>query len=394
MKRYNIDEKQQTIRDLVAEFARNNIEPISKELDHRDDPDRFAFDIYKELGKEGYIGFNMPAEYGGGGRSNLEYATLIEELCYYDPAICLLNAVAELATYPIIHFGNEEQKRKYIPKCASGELVPSFVLTEPQAGSDAANQQTTAVADGDHYVINGEKIFIMHGDVADLFVLFLRIIEKDEEQAGKPSQKVSVIIVEARQNGKLVPGIKVKTLKKKLGMRAATTGRIWFENLRVPKENLLGQQGKGFRIAMTTLDGARVGVAAQGVGIAQRALDESIAYAKKRVCFGSPIAKFQAIQWKIADMSLKTEASRLMTYRAAQMQDKGEKFSLEAAQAKLYASEAAKFCVDQAMQIHGGYGYIGEFTMIEKLYRDQRVTEIYEGTSEVQRLVIAGILLR
>jgi len=392
MKRFNIDEKQQEIRDQAAEFAKKHIEPISKELDHRDDPDRFAFDIYRQLGKEGYIGFNMPTEYGGGGRSNLHFITLIEELCYHDPAICLLGSVAELATYPIIHFGNDEQKKKYVPKCVSGELIPAFVLTEPQAGSDAANQLTEATPDGDDFVISGEKIFIMHGDVADIFVLFLKIKGNDADV--KPTRKVSTVIVEARKDGKLVDGIKVATLKKKMGMRAATTGRIWFDKLRIPKANLLGQEGKGFKIAMNTLDGARIGVAAQGVGIAQRALDESIEYAKKRICFGSPIAKFQAIQWKIVDMSTKLEAARMLTYKAAQMQDKGEKFSIEAAQAKLYATEIANFCVNEAMQIHSGYGYIGEFSIIEKLYRDQRVTEIYEGTSEVQRLVIAGSLLR
>jgi len=392
MKRFNIDEKQQEIRDSVAEFAKKHIEPVSKELDHRDDPDRFAFDIYRKLGKEKFIGFNMPIEYGGGGRSNLDYITLIEELCYYDPAICLLNAVAELATYPIIHFGSDEQKKKYVPKCASGELIPAFVLTEPQAGSDAANQLTEAVPDGDDFIISGEKIFIMHGDVADIFVLFLKI--KNDDENVKPTRKISAVLVEARKDGKLVDGIKVATLKKKMGMRAATTGRIWFDKLRVPKANLLNEEGKGFKIAMNTLDGARIGVAAQGVGIAQRALDESIEYAKKRICFGSPIAKFQAIQWKIADMSTKLEAARMLTYKAAQLQDKGERFSIEAAQAKLYASEVANFCVNEAMQIHSGYGYIGEFSIIEKLYRDQRVTEIYEGTSEVQRLVIAGSLLR
>jgi len=395
MNRYNIDPRQEEVRQLAAEFAKKHIEPVSKELDHRDDPDRFAYEIYKQLGKAGFIGFNMPKELGGQGRSNLEYITLIEELCYHDPAICLLCAVGELATYPIIYFGSEQQKKKYVPKCASGELIPAFMLTEPQAGSDAANQQTTAVLQGDHYVINGEKIFIMHGDVADLFVLFLRIKENEsDDQAVKAAHKVSAIIVEARQNGQLVPGIKVKTLKKKMGMRAATTGQVWFDNLKVPKENLLGEPGKGFRIAMNTLDGARIGVAAQGVGIAQRALDESIAYAKKRICFGSPIAKFQAIQWMLADMSCRLEAARLLAYKAAQMQDRGEKFSLECAQAKLYATETANFCVDRAMQIHGGYGYIGEFSIIEKLYRDQRVTEIYEGTSEIQRLVISGQLLK
>ena len=392
--RYNIDPRQQAVRDRVAEFAEKYIKPISKDLDHRDDPDRFATELYKQLGKEGFIGFNTPKELGGGGRSNIEYITLIEELCYWDPSACLLNAVGELATYPIVHFANDAQKKKYVPRCVSGEIIPSFCLTEPAAGSDAANQSTTAVLDGDEYVINGEKIFIMHGDVADLYVLFLRIVDNNTDNEAKASRKVSAIIVEARQNGKLINGIKAETLKKKMGMRAATTGRIWFDNVRVPKENLLGEQGKGFRYAMNTLDSARIGVAAQGLGIAQRALDESIDYAKKRVCFGTPIAKFQATQWKIADMSTQIEAARLMTYKSALMKDAGVKYSLEAAQAKLFSTEVSNFCVNHAMQIHGGYGYIGEFSPIEKLYRDQRVIEIYEGTSEVQRLVIAGTLLR
>jgi butyryl-CoA dehydrogenase len=392
--RYNMDPRQQAVRDQVAEFAEKYIKPISKELDHRDNPDRFATDLYKQLGKAGFIGFNTPKELGGGGRSNIEYITLIEELCYWDPAACLLNAVGELATYPIVHFGNDAQKKKYVPKCVSGEIIPSFCLTEPAAGSDAANQSTTAVLDGDEYVINGEKIFIMHGDVADLYVLFCRIVDDKTEAGEKASRKVSAIIVEARKDGKLIDGIKAETLQKKMGMRAATTGRIWFENVRVPKENLLGEQGKGFRYAMNTLDSARIGVAAQGLGIAQRALDESIDYSKKRVCFGTPIAKFQATQWKIADMVTQVEAARLMTYKAAQMKDAGVKYSLEAAQAKLFSTEVSNFCVNHAMQIHGGYGYIGEFSPIEKLYRDQRVIEIYEGTSEVQRLVIAGTVLR
>ncbi len=392
--RYNIDDRQQAVRDQVAEFAQKYIVPVSKELDHRDDPDRFGLELYKQLAKEGFIGFNTPKELGGGGRSNIEYITLIEELCYWDPAACLLNAVGELATYPIVHFGSDEQKKKYVSRCVNGEIIPSFCLTEPDAGSDAANQSTTAVLEGDEYVINGEKIFIMHGDVADLFVLFCRIVDPESEGEGKASRKVSAIIVEARKDGKLVDGIKTATLKKKMGMRAATTGRIWFDNLRVPKENLLGDKGKGFRIAMNTLDSARIGVAAQGLGIAQRAMEESIEYSKKRICFGTPISKFQATQWKIADMSCQVEAARLMTYKSAQMKDAGVKYSLEAAQAKLFATEVSNFCVNHAMQIHGGYGYIGEFSPIEKLYRDQRVIEIYEGTSEVQRLVIAGMMLR
>ncbi len=389
--RYNVDDRQQAIRDKVAKFAKEHIEPISKDLDHRDDPDRFAFDIFRKLGKEGFIGMNMPREYGGSAVSAIEYTTLVEELCYYDPAICLLDAVAELATYPIYTFGDDQQKNKYVPKCASGEWISAFALTEPDAGSDAVNQKTSAVLDGDHYLINGEKIFIMHGDVADVVVLFLRIEGEVEEKA---SRKISAIIVETRKDGKTVPGLKVQTLKKKMGMRAATTGRMWFNNLRVPRENLLGDVGKGFKIAMNTLDAARIGVAAQGLGLAQRALDESVSYAKKRVCFGSPIGKFQAIQWMIADMATQVEAARLLTYKAALLQEKGEKFTIEASQAKLFCSEAAKFCIDRAMQIHAGYGYIGEFSIIEKLYRDQRIMEIYEGTSEIQRLVISGSYLR
>jgi len=392
MFRYNVDDRQQAIRDKVAAFAQKHIIPFSKDLDHRDDPDRFAMDLFRALAKEGFVAQRMPKQYGGHGVSAIEYTTLVEELCYYDPVACLLDAVTELATYPINTIGTEEQKKKYVPKCASGESIPAFVLTEPSAGSDAVNQKTVATADGDNFVINGEKIFIMHGDVADLFVLFVKMSDGGDDD--KASRKISAIIVDARKDGKLIPGIKVATLKKKMGMRAATTGRIWFENVRVPKQNLLGEVGKGFKIAMNTLDGARIGVAAQGLGVAQRALQESIDYAKKRVCFGAPIAKLQAIQWMIADMATQVEAARMLTYKSAQLQDKGEKFTIEASQAKLFASEAAKFCVDRAMQIHGGYGYIGEFSPIEKLYRDQRIMEIYEGTSEIQRLVISGSYLR
>ncbi len=380
--RYNADARQQAIRDLVKEFGDREIVPVFKENDRKEE--KFPKEYYKKLAKAGLVGFVMPKEYGGGGYSNIEYITLIEELAYYDPPTSLLAAVPELATFPIFAFGTEEQKKKYVPKCASGEIIPAFALTEPNAGSDAANQQTVAIIDGNNFVINGEKTFIMHGDACDIAVLFCRIGDKTE---GHP--KVSAIIIETDK-----PGYKGTTLKHKMGMRAATTGHIVLKDYRIPVSNQLGEIGKGFRYAMATLDGARVGVAAQGVGIAQRALDESIKYAKTRIQFGAPIAKLQAIQWMIADMSTRLEAARLMTYKAAILQDKGEKFSLEAAQAKLFATETAGFCVDRAMQIHGGYGYIGEFSIIEKLYRDQRVTEIYEGTSEVQRLVIAGNYLR
>ncbi len=380
--KYNADERQQAVRDRVKEFAEKEIVPVFQELDRK--PEAFPKDYYRKLGAAGLIGFAMPKAYGGGGYSNIEYTTLIEELSYYDAPTALLAAVPELATFPIYAFGTEEQKKKYVPKCATGEIIPAFALTEREAGSDAANQTTVAMIQGDEFVINGEKIFIMHGDACDIAVLFCRIGEAGE---GRP--KVSAIIIETDN-----PGFKGFTLQHKMGMRAATTGRIELKDFRAPVTNQLGETGKGFRYAMQTLDGARIGVAAQGVGMAQRALDESIAYSKKRIAFGAPIAKLQAIQWMIADMATRLEAARLMTYKAAMLQDKGERFSLEAAQAKLFATEVANFCVDRAMQIHSGYGYIGEFSMIEKLYRDQRVTEIYEGTSEVQRLVIAGSYLR
>jgi butyryl-CoA dehydrogenase len=294
-------------------------------------------------------------------------------------------AVTNLASYPIEKFGTEEQKRKYLPKMCSGEWVGAFALTEPDAGSDAGNQLTTAVEDGDNYILNGEKIFISSGNVADVTVVIGKIPREGEKDL------ISAFIVEGKPGSN---GFTSEILKWKMGLRGSTTARLKLENVKIPKSNILGEPGKGFRIALTTLDSARTGVASQAVGIAQRAFDESIKYAKTRKQFGAPIAKLQAIQWMIADMSTRLEAARLLTYKVAMMEDKGERFSKEAAQAKLFAAETANFCANKAMQIHGGYGYIGEFSNIEKLYRDQRITEIYEGTSEVQRLVIAASYLR
>ena len=377
---YNVLPTQQPIRDMMKELG-PKLEKMGQEWDRK--PDSFAFDMFKLLAERGLVGYNMPKEFGGGGHSSLEYATMIEELSYWDAPSSLLAAVGQLAVYPISMFANDEIKKKYIPNSANGKLIPAFALTEPNAGSDAANQSTTAVEDGDQYVINGEKIFIMHGDVCNYVVTFCKISGNGERD------KVSALVVPGD-----APGLRKETLMQKMGMKYATTGRLWYNNVRVPKSSLVGEIGKGFRYAMATLDGARIGIAAQSTGIASRALDEAVKYAKTRIAFGAPIAKLQAIQWMIADMATRVEAARLLTYKAAQLQDAGQKFNLEASQAKLFASEAANFCVDKTMQIHGGYGYIGEFSVIEKLYRDQRVTEIYEGTSEVQRLVIANSYLR
>jgi butyryl-CoA dehydrogenase len=384
MYRFNVDDRQQPIRDMVRTFAEKEIVPVAQELDRLPEPIQFPFDYYRKLAKQGFIGYPLPKEYGGGGKSSIEYCTLCEELTYWDPPTCLLSAVAVLATEPIWHFANEQQKKKYIPKIVTGEIIPAFALTEPNAGSDAANQGTEARLENGEWIINGEKIFIMHGDVADLFVVFGKINEPGVRH------KVTAWIVE--DNGQ--NGIRKEVLKYKMGMKAATTGRMWMTDTRVPQENLLGEVDKGFRYAMATLDSARIGVAAQGLGIAERALDESIKYAKARKVFGEPLASKQAIQWMIADMTTRVEAARGLCYRAATQQDKGAKFSLDASMAKLYCTETSNFCVDRAMQIHAGYGYIGEFSIIEKLYRDQRITEIYEGTSEIQRLVIAGTMLR
>ncbi|HWO56044.1 MAG TPA: acyl-CoA dehydrogenase family protein [bacterium] len=384
MYRFNVDDRQQPIRDMVRAFAEKEITPVAAAMDRMPEPIKFPVDYYRKLAKQGFIGFPLPREYGGTGHSSIEYCTLCEELTFWDPPTCLLAAVAVLATEPIWHFANEEQKKKYIPRIVTGEIIPAFALTEPNAGSDAANQSTEAVLDNGEWVINGEKIFIMHGDVANLYVVFGKINEPGVRH------KISAWIVEDNGHN----GIRKEVLQYKMGMRAATTGRVWFNNTRVPQSALLGEVDKGFRYAMATLDSARIGVAAQGLGIAERALEESINYAKSRKVFGEPLASKQAIQWMIADMQTRTEAARGLAYRAAMLQDKGAKFGLEASMAKLYCTETANFCVDRAMQIHAGYGYIGEFSMIEKLYRDQRITEIYEGTSEIQRLVIAAAMLR
>lgn len=384
MNRFNIDDRQQAIRDMVAEFAQKEMVPIAMELDRRPEPQEFPFELYRKLAANGFISYPFPKEYGGGGKSCVEYTTLCEEMSFWDSPIGLLAEVAVLAIEPIVNHGSEEQKKKYLRKCFTGETVPSFALTEPDAGSDASNQKTNAVIDGDDYIINGEKIFIMHGDVSDLFVVFGKVNEPGVRD------KVSAWLVEDNGNN----GIRKEPLKYKMGMRAATTGRVWFDNVRVPKSAMLGERSKGFRYAMATLDSARIGVAAQGLGIAERALHESVEYAKKRKVFGQPIASFQAIQWMIADMQTRVEATRGLVYRAAQQKDKGVRYTQDASMAKLYASETSNFCVDRAMQIHAGYGYIGEFSIIEKLYRDQRILEIYEGTSEIQRLVIAATLLR
>jgi len=378
---YNMSPSQQAVREMAKEFGNKYIAPIAVEMDRK--PPEFPRDLFKKMADAGFLAFPMSKAYGGLGKSKIEYATLIEEMAWFDASSAIIMAVDNLASYPIEKYGNEEQTSKYLPRIAKGEIIAAFALTEPNAGSDAANQSTTAKADGDYFVINGEKTFITSGNVADVTVLIAKIVQEGEKD------KVSAIIVENK-----TPGFSSEVLKWKMGLRASTTARLKLNNVRIPRSNLLGEAGKGFKMVLQTLDSARIGVAAQALGIAQRAFDESVKYAKTRVQFGAPIGKLQAIQWMIADMSTRLEAARLLIYKAAVMEDRGEPINLVAAQAKLYASEAANFICDRAMQIHAGYGYIGEFSEIEKIYRDQRITEIYEGTSEVQRLVISANYLR
>jgi butyryl-CoA dehydrogenase len=378
---YNMSPSQQAVREMAKEFGNKYIAPIAVEMDRK--PPEFPRDLFKKMADAGFLAFPMSKAYGGLGKSKIDYATLIEEMAWFDASSAIIMAVDNLASYPIEKFGNEEQTTKYLPPIAKGEMIAAFALTEPNAGSDAANQSTTAKMDGDFFVINGEKTFITSGNVADITVLIVKIVEEGQKD------KVSAIIVENK-----TPGFSSEVLKWKMGLRASTTARLKLNNVRVPRSNLLGEAGKGFKMVLQTLDSARIGVGAQALGIAQRAFDESVKYAKTRVQFGAPIGKLQAIQWMIADMSTRLEAARLLIYKAAVMEDKGEPVNLVAAQAKLYASEAANYICDRAMQIHAGYGYIGEFSEIEKIYRDQRITEIYEGTSEVQRLVISANYLR
>ena len=383
---YNWVPEQQEVRDTVKAFCEEHVVPFSQQWDRR--PPEFPEDIFQKMAKAGFVGFPTAKKYDGEGQSKIRYATLIEEMSKYDAAIGVVMAVAVLASYPIEEFGTEEQKMKYLPPMSRGEMKGAFALTEPESGSDAANQQMTAVDKGDHYLVNGEKIFITSGNVADAVVLICKILPDEDTPLEKG--KVSSIIFD----DKSAEGYTTEVIKYKLGIRASTTGRLFFKDVKIPKENRLGEVGKGFRIAMNTLDGARIGIASQALGIAQRAYDESVKYAKQRVQFGRPIAKLQAIQWMVADMATRIDAARLLVYRCAMMEDRGEKFAKEAAMAKLYASETADFCADCAMQIHGGYGYCGDFSDIERIYRDARITRIYEGTSEIQRLVIASMELR
>jgi butyryl-CoA dehydrogenase len=374
-----LNEQQKMIKKMVREFAEKEIAPIAAELDKKGE---YPTKTLEKMAKLGLLGIIIPTEYGGAGLDVVTYATVIEEISRKCASTGVITSVHNsLVAWPIMKYGTEEQKKKYLPLLAKGEKIGAFAGTEPNAGSDLGAMKTTAVLKGDKYIINGDKTFITSGPKAGIIIVFA----VTDKNAG--SKGISAFIVE-----NTMKGFKVGSIFDKLGINANLVSELIFEAMEVPKENLLGKEGDGFKIALSTLDGGRIGIAAQAVGIAQAALDESIMYSKQREQFGKPLAKFQAIQWMIADMATRIEAARYLVYNAAYTKDKGQRFSKEAAMAKLYASETAMDSVIKAVQIHGGYGYTKEYT-VERLFRDAKITEIYEGTSEVQRMVISANLL-
>ena len=375
-----LNDQQKMIQKMVKEFAEKEIAPVAAELDKKEE---YPTKILGKMAKLGLLGIIIPTEYGGAGLDTISYATIIEEISRKCASTGVITSVHNsLVSWPIMHFGTKEQKKKYLPLLANGEKIGAFAGTEPNAGSDLGAMQTTAKLKSNEYVINGDKCFITSGDKAGVIIVFA----VTDKSAG--SKGISAFIVE-----NTTKGFKVGSIYDKMGINANHVAELIFEDMKVPKENLLGKEGEGYKIALMALDCGRIGIAAQAVGIAQAALDESIEYSKQRQQFGRPLAKFQAIQWMIADMATRIEASRYLVYNAAYAKDKGGRFSKEAAMAKLFASETAMEAVIKAVQIHGGYGYTKEYT-VERLFRDAKITEIYEGTSEVQRMVIAGSLLR
>jgi butyryl-CoA dehydrogenase len=374
-----LNEQQKMIRNMVREFAEKEVAPLAAELDKSGE---YPTKTLEKMAKLGLLGIIIPQQYSGAGLDTISYATVVEEISRKCASTGVITSVHNsLAAWPIMKYGTEEQKKKYLPILAKGEKIGAFAGTEPNAGSDLGAMKTAAVLKGNHYVINGDKTFITSGPKAGIIILFA-VTDKNAGAKG-----LSAFIVESS-----FKGFKVGSIFEKLGINASQTSELLFENMEVPKENLLGKEGEGFKIALSTLDGGRIGIAAQAVGIAQAALDESITYSKQREQFGKPLAKFQAIQWMIADMATRIQAARYLVYHAAYTKDTGERFSKEAAMAKLFASETAMDAVIKAVQIHGGYGYTKEYT-VERLFRDAKITEIYEGTSEVQRMVISAGLL-
>jgi len=378
---FNLTEEQQMIQQTAREFADNEIAPVADEMSREG---KFPADIVKKLSELGFMGMLIPEEYGGTGLGNFCLVLALEEINRACASTGVTMSVHNsLCTGPVVKFGSEDIKKRYLPKLAKGECIGAYALSEPDAGSDPSSLSCAAEKDGDHYVLNGTKNFITTGQEADVFIVMARTNPEEKKTRG-----ISSFILE--------PGMKGFTVGKKedkLGLRASSTTQLILEDLRVGADQMLGEEGQGFKIAMHTLDGGRIGIATQGIGIAQACLNESVKYCEEREAFGKQIGKFQMMQWKLADMAMRIEASRLMVYNAARLKDEGKPHSKEASMAKLFSSEMCNESARQAVQIHGAAGYTEDFK-VERFYRDARITEIYEGTSEIQRIVISRHLLK
>ncbi|MEK5183944.1 acyl-CoA dehydrogenase [Solibacillus sp. FSL W7-1324] len=367
-------DEQLMMRNMVRDFAKTEIEPFIEQMEAGE----FPRHLLKKMGELGLMGITAPAEYGGAEMDFTSYIIAIHELSKVSAVMgVILSVHTSVGTNPILYFGNVDQKKKYVPKLASGESIGAFCLTEPSAGSDAGSLKTKAVRDGDHYVLDGAKVFITNGGEADVYIVFA----STNPEAG--SRGISAFIVE-----KNTPGLIIGKDERKMGLHGSRTVQLTFENMRVPAENLLGQEGDGFKIALANLDVGRIGIAAQSLGIAEAALEAATAYAKERIQFGKPIAKQQGVGFKLADMATAVEAAKLLVYRAANMRSEGLSCGKEASMAKLFASQTAMDTAIEAVQIFGGYGYTEDYP-VERYFRDAKVTQIYEGTSEIQRIVIS-----
>ncbi|WDU82321.1 acyl-CoA dehydrogenase [Caloramator sp. Dgby_cultured_2] len=377
---FTLTKEQELMKEMLQKFVENEVKPIAAEVDEKE---IFPMETVKKMAKLGLMGIPFPREVGGAGGDFLSYILAVEEIskaCATTGVI--LSAHTSLCCWPIYNFGTEEQKKKYLPTLLKGEKIGAFALTEPNAGTDAASQQTTAKLEGDYYILNGSKVFITNGGYADIFIVFAMT------DRSKGTKGISAFIVE-----KGFEGFEIGKIEEKMGIRGSSTAELIFKDCKVPKENLLGQEGKGFSIAMATLDGGRIGIAAQALGIAEGALEEAVKYMKERKQFGKPLSSFQGLQWYIAEMATKVEAAKLLVYKAAWKKEKGLPISLDASMAKLFASETAMEVTTKAVQIFGGYGYTRDYP-VERMMRDAKITEIYEGTSEVQKMVISAHVLK
>lgn len=377
---FSLTREQKLAKEMLEKFVENEVKPIASEIDVTE---RFPVETLHKMAKLGMMGLPYEKELGGAGGDYITYIMAVEELakaCATTSVI--LSAHVSLCCWPIYAYGTDEQKNKYLPKLLKGEYLGAFALTEPNAGTDAASQQTTAKLEGDYYVLNGSKVFITNGGYADIFIVFAMT------DKSKGTKGISAFIVE-----KGFEGFSIGKIEEKMGIRASSTAELIFKDCKVPKENLLGKEGMGFKIAMSTLDGGRIGIAAQALGIAEGALNEAIKYMKERKQFGKPIATFQGLQFYIAEMATKVEAAKQLVYKAAWKKQAGESYGMDAAMAKLFASETAMYVTTKAVQIFGGYGFTKDYP-VERMMRDAKITEIYEGTSEVQKMVISANILK